>query len=84
MEIIRNYYVLTVKEGALIDASKEALLDSSILQHVMEILCIIVKKSKEAILDVFPLLLEIAAKTEDTYLLLHSTGCLRSFLAVAS
>lgn len=63
---------------ALEDA--DTMLDSSILQHSLDILSRLLKKtdpeSQEhiAVIDIFPVLLQVALESQDIYLLLHTTS----------
>lgn len=72
---------------ALENADK--LLDSSILQHSLDILCRLLKKTDpkseehNSLVDIFPILLQIALESEDLYLLLHTTSTLRTFIAIS-
>ena len=67
----------------------DKILDSSILQHSLDILCRLLKKtdpeSQEhvALIEIFPILLQIALESQDVYLLLHTTSTLRTFIAVS-
>lgn len=72
---------------ALENADK--MLDSSILQHSLDILSRLLKKTDpgsqehSAVIDIFPILLQIALESNDIYLLLHTTSTLRTFIAVS-
>jgi hypothetical protein len=72
---------------ALENADK--MLDSSILQHSLDILSRLLKKTDpesqehNAVIDIFPILLQIALESQDIYLLLHTTSTLRTFIAVS-
>ena len=94
IEIVRNYDMLTSQgtTKGLVEENvpgADDILDSSVLQHSLDLLCIMLKKStpgskeKEAILDVLPVLMDVLQRSEDTYLLLHSTNCMRTFLATS-
>lgn len=67
----------------------DKLLDASILQHSLDILCRVLKKTDPEseehsnVIDIFPVLLQIALESEDIFLLLHSTSCLRTFIAIS-
>jgi hypothetical protein len=63
------------------------MVDSSILQHVIDLLCTLLKKTKDKsspdfvkIIAVFPKLLEYVHKSDDVFLLLHGTSALRTFI----
>lgn len=105
LKIVKNYFYMTntkrntemggedvakTKKNefrALENADK--LLDSSILQHSLDILCRLLKKTDPeteehaALIDIFPILLQISLESEDVYLLLHTTSTLRTFIAVS-
>lgn len=105
LEIVKNYFHITnTKDTAIlgneirIQNKKEELkalenadthLDSSILQHSLDILWRLLKKTDpesqehSAVIDIFPVLLQIALESQDIYLLLHTTSCLRTFIAIS-
>jgi hypothetical protein len=65
----------------------QGIVDSSILNHVLDLLCTLLKKTKEKnsedfkkITDVFPKLLEYVLKSEDMFLLLYGTTALKTFV----
>lgn len=65
------------------------LVDSSILCHAIDLLCTLLKKTKNhmseeynKVIDVFPALLKYVLKTEDMFLLLHGTSALRTFIHI--
>lgn len=69
------------------DQKATTFVDSSILMHVLDLLCTLLKKTKnkqsdefKKIMDSFPRLLEYVHKSEDTFLLLHGTSALRTFI----
>jgi hypothetical protein len=85
VEIVKGYHFSmkgNMKENVL-------LLDSSILQHVLDILCLMLKKTPEThhqyqrLLDVMPLLIDVGLDSDDTYLLLYATSCMRTFISIA-
>ena len=62
--------------------------DSSILQHVLDLLCSLLKYTKtdddfEKIVAVFPQLLSFIERSEDMFLLLHGTTALKTFIHLA-
>ena len=65
-----------------------SVVDSTILQHVLDLLCTLLKKTdKEApefqkIISVFPQLMNFVQKSEDMFLLLHGTAALKNFIFV--
>lgn len=105
LKIVKNYFYMTNTKGAtdltaednakrqkdafraLDDA--DTMLDSSILQHSLDILSRLLKKTDpesqehSALIDIFPVLLQIALESQDLYLLLHTTSTLRTFIAVS-
>ena len=62
------------------------LVDASILTHVMDLLCILLKRTNKStpefgkILDVFPKLLNYVQKSDDMFLLLNGLSTLRTFI----
>lgn len=57
------------------------------MQHVIDLLCTLLKKTKDKsspdfqkIIECFPKLLEYVNKSEDVFLLLHGTSALRTFI----
>lgn len=96
LEIVKNYFHITntKSHSELIEGKDDAdqkaalkaldnadnLLDSSILQHSLDILCRLLKKTDpesqehNAVIDIFPILLQIALESNDVFLLLHTTS----------
>lgn len=73
------------------DQKASNMIDSSILQHVLDLLCTLLKKTKDKsspefvkIIETFPKLLEYVNKSEDMFLLLHGTSTLRTFIHLGS
>jgi hypothetical protein len=69
------------------DQKPQNIVDSSILQHVLDLLTTLLKKTKDKtspefvkIIDQFPKLLEYVLKSEDMFLLLHGTFTLKTFI----
>ena len=67
------------------DSSKEQIVDASILSHVLDLLCSLLKNSKSEedkakIVEVFPRLLRYVEKSEDMFLLLNGTQTLKTFI----
>eukprot|EP00347_Sterkiella_histriomuscorum_P024270 403331713 len=67
------------------------IVDSTILQHVIDLLCTLLRKTKDKdstdfqkITDVFPKLLDYVNKSEDMFLLLHGTAALKTFIHLGS
>ena len=65
------------------------MVDSSILQLVIDLMCTMLKRTKESpelkkIVEVFPNLLSYVGKSDDMFLLLHGTNALRTFISIAS
>ena len=62
------------------------MVDASILTHVMDLLCILLKKTNRTtpefgkILDLFPKLLQYVHKSDDMFLLLNGVSTLRTFM----
>jgi len=105
LKIVKNYFYMTntnkttdVSSDEHAKKQKDAfralenadnMLDSSILQHSLDILCRLLKKTDSdspehnAVIDIFPILLQIALESQDLYLLLHTTSCLRTFIAIS-
>jgi hypothetical protein len=105
LKIVKNYFHMTntgkstdvtsdehhkkQKDAFRALENADKMLDSSILQHSLDILSRLLKKtdadSEEhcAVIDIFPILLQIAIESEDVYLLLHTTSTLRTFIAVS-
>lgn len=62
--------------------------DSSILTHVLDLLCTLLKRTDRSvqevefdkIISVFPQLLNFVQKSEDMFLLLHGTTTLKTFI----
>ena len=62
--------------------------DSTILQHVLDLLCTLLKKTDKAahpqefqkIIQVFPQILNFVNKSEDMFLLLHGTAAIKNFI----
>lgn len=57
------------------------------MNHVLDLLCTLLKKTKDQktedfdkVLDVFPKLLEFVHKSDDMFLLLHGTAALKTFI----
>jgi hypothetical protein len=104
LEIVRNYFQMTNSKNEAEKAEEytqqqkdafralegtDSLIDSSVLQHSLDILCRLLKKTDSespehiALIDIFPILLEIALESQDVFLLLHTTSTLRTFIAVS-
>lgn len=105
LEIVKNYFHMTnTKESTDVSSEEHAkkqkeqfralenadnILDASILQHSLDILCRLLKKTDKdsqehaALVDIFPILLQIALESQDVFLLLHTTSTLRTFIAVS-
>jgi hypothetical protein len=69
------------------DKDSKPLVDASILTHVMDLLCTLLKRTKDRtspefgkILDLFPKLLNYVHKSDDMFLLLNGTSTLRTFI----
>ena len=65
------------------------MVDASILQHVLDLLCSLLKHTKtdtdfEKIVAVLPQLLSFIERSEDMFLLLHGTTALKTFIHLAS
>ena len=65
------------------------MIDSSILAHVLDLLCAILKQAKtdenrRKIVEIFPILLDYIYKSEDMFLLLQGTTTLKTFISIAS
>jgi len=65
-----------------------SVVDSSILQHVLDLLCSLLKNSKTdedraKVVAVFPKLLTYVEKSEDMFLLLNGTTTLKTFIHLA-
>ena len=63
------------------------MIDASILTHVMDLLCTLLKRTKDKtspefakIMDLFPKLLDYVTKSDDMFLLLNGTSTLRTFI----
>ena len=71
-----------------VQASKVVIVDSSILQHVLDLLCTLLKKSQSSkeqfkvIIQVFPQILEYVNNSDDMFMLLHGTAALKSFICI--
>lgn len=80
------------KELAAADGDEkiEIAVDSAILQHSLDILCILLRttdpSSEEhlSLLEVFPELLKLSLLSNDIYLLLHATSTMRTFIRLSS
>ena len=103
LEIVKNYFMMTNSKMSKEDEEysknqkdafraldvEDNLIDSSILQHSLDILWRLLKKTDpesqehNAVIDIFPLLVDIALESEDVFLLLHTTSCLRTFIAIS-
>lgn len=66
---------------------KQAIVDASILTHVMDLLNTLLKRTKDKsspefgrIMDLFPRLLQYVLKSDDMFLLLNGTSTLRTFI----
>lgn len=89
----------SVSESLSLDSSNEKLrptqeqkvlsvVDSTILQHVLDLLCTLLKKTDkekhpeefQKIVSIFPQLLNFVYKSEDMFLLLHGTAALKNFI----
>lgn len=65
--------------------SQENVVDASILSHVLDLLCSLLKNSKTdedkaKVIEVFPQLLSYVEKSEDMFLLLNGTQTLKTFI----
>lgn len=65
------------------------MIDSSILAHVLDLLCAILKQAnsdenRRKIVEIFPHLLDYINKSEDMFLLLQGTTTLKTFISIAS
>lgn len=77
-----------VDADSLPDQHKETkpLVDASILTHVMDLLCILLKRTNRTtpefgkILDFFPKLLHYVQRSDDMFLLLNGVSTLRTFI----
>ena len=75
-----------------IDGKVLSVVDSTILQHVLDLLCTLLKKTDKElfpnefrkIIAVFPQLMGFVQKSEDMFLLLHGTAALKNFICVGS
>jgi hypothetical protein len=105
LKIVKNYFHMTnTKRNTDVSSNDHAkkqkdafralenadtILDSSILQHSLDILSRLLKKTDpesdehSAVIDIFPILLQIALESEDLYLLMHTTSTLRTFIAIS-
>jgi len=68
-----------------------SVVDSSILQHVLDLLCSLLKNTKpeqeqeiKKIVSVFPDLLNYVEKSDDMFLLLNGTTAIKTFIHLAS
>ena len=66
-----------------------SVVDASILQHVLDLLCSLLKNTQtdqdfEKIVQVFPQLLEYIHNSEDMFLLLNGTTAFKTFIHYAS
>jgi len=107
LDIIELYYNATpnadnkdsvlvpqAKGSAVVEAhDKESrpLIDASILTHVMDLLCTLLKRTKDRtsaefakIIDVFPRLLNYVHKSDDMFLLLNGVSTLRTFINIGA
>ena len=101
MEIVDNYYqstanvenkdqVLQLQSTAEADRAEprpQTIVDSAILAHVLDLLCTLLRKTKDKqapafarVVEVFPRLLAYVHKSEDMFLLLHGTAALKTFV----
>ena len=71
------------------DKDSRPLVDASILTHVMDLLCTLLKRTKDKttgefakIMDVFPKLLAYVHKSDDMFMLLNGTSTLRNFINI--
>lgn len=77
-----------VDADQLLDQQRESkpLVDASILTHVMDLLCILLKRTNRTthefgkIMDLFPKLLQYVHKSDDMFLLLNGVSTLRTFM----
>jgi hypothetical protein len=105
LKIVKNYFHMTntksktdvssndhakkQKDAFRALENADTILDSSILQHSLDILSRLLKKTDpesaehSAVIDIFPILLQIALESEDLYLLMHTTSTLRTFIAIS-
>jgi hypothetical protein len=105
LKIVKNYFHMTntktktdvssndhakkQKDAFRALENADTILDSSILQHSLDILSRLLKKTDpesaehSAVIDIFPILLQIALESEDLYLLMHTTSTLRTFIATS-
>lgn len=83
--------VPTSKSADVVDLTegdqKKQTVDASILTHVMDLLCTLLKRTKDKtstefkkIISQFPKLLEYVHKSDDMFLLLNGTSTLRTFI----
>jgi hypothetical protein len=67
-----------------------SVVDSTILSHVLDLLCTLLKKTNKEtheqafskIIAVFPKLMNFVKKSEDMFLLLHGTVAIKNFIFV--
>ena len=67
-----------------------SVVDSTILQHVLDLLCTLLKRTDrekhpeefKKIVDVFPQLMNFVKKSEDMFLLLHGTAAIKNFIFI--
>jgi hypothetical protein len=71
------------------DKESKPLIDASILTHVMDLLCTLLKRTKDRqspefakIMDVFPKLLNYVHKSDDMFFLLNGVSTLRTFINI--
>lgn len=67
------------------DGSANEVVDASILSHVLDLLCNLLKNSKTdedkaKVIEVFPQILNYVEKSEDMFLLLNGTQTLKTFI----
>lgn len=87
MLLPQNLVDLSADKSSNADQRPQNIIDSSILQHVIDLLCTLLKKTKDKdsedfikITNVFPKLLDFVLKSEDMFLLLHGTTALKTFI----
>lgn len=87
MLVPQNPIDLSADKSSTADNKPSNIVDSTILQHVIDLLCTMLKKTNDRqspdfhkIIECFPKLLEYVNKSEDMFLLLHGTSALRTFI----
>lgn len=87
MLVPQNPIDLSADKSSTADNKPSNIVDSTILQHVIDLLGTMLKKTNDRqspdfhkIIECFPKLLEYVNKSEDMFLLLHGTSALRTFI----